>query len=159
MANAFITGNRNNSNTQLFEDIAEFHERFGLKYDGPPTDLRHMRKGAQLQAFRRKFITEEFIEFIRAEAKEDAKEELDACVDMVYVILGYCYLRGWNFAAAWDRVHEANMTKERVPEGDPRARSPWDVVKPPGFVPPDHSDLVRIPDATALLDAYYQSKQ
>lgn len=150
MENPFVNSMENpfvniasSSPSNAGEDIIAFHEKFGLAYDGPPRDLRYTEPdGAKLQEFRRKFITEEFIEFLRAEAKECAEEELDACVDMVYVILGYCYLRGWDFATAWDRVHAANMTKERVLPGDPRARSPWDVCKPPGFVPPNLIDLV-----------------
>lgn len=131
--------NRPNRDSFL-KDIRAFHEKFDLAYDGPPRDLRLV--DPRLQAFRRKFITEEFIEFLRAEAKEDAKEELDGCIDMMYVILGYCYLRGWDVHEAWDRVHAKNMTKVRVLPDDPRARSPWDVCKPLGFISPDLSDLV-----------------
>lgn len=125
----------------ILNEIREFHEKFQIAYDGPPRDLRLV--DPKLQAFRRKFITEEFIEFIRAEAKEAAEDELDGCVDMVYVILGYCYLRGWDFFGAFLTVHEKNMEKMRVAPDDPRARSPWDVIKPPGWTPPDLSAFVR----------------
>ena len=137
--NQFNRPNRN----EFLSDIRKFHEKFDLGYEGPPRDLRLTEPyGAKLQKFRRNFINEEYLEFVRAEAKEDAAEELDACVDMMYVILGYCYLRGWDVGEAWDRVHRSNMTKERVPANDQRARSPWDVCKPIGFKPPDLSDLV-----------------
>lgn len=136
----------NLTSPDFLADIQEFHEHFNLAYDGPPRDLRHAYPGTdlgpKLQEFRRKFITEEFVEFLRAEAKEDAAEEFDACLDMIYVILGYCYLRGWPVAHGWDRVHAANMTKVRVAPDHPQARSAWDVRKPAGFVPPNLSDLV-----------------
>jgi glutamine synthetase len=46
-------------------------------------------------------IAEEYQEFL--DANYDV-EELDACMDMIWVILGYCYMRGWNVEGAWNEV-------------------------------------------------------
>lgn len=127
--------------TEMLQNIAEFHTKFGLDYRGRPRDLP-----PKLQKFRDDFITEEFLERVRAQGIADKEErdekDLDACVDLVYVVMGYCYLRGWDFDKAWSRVHERNMKKERVLPNDPRARSEWDVVKPVGWTPASLKDLI-----------------
>lgn len=113
-----------------WQDIKDFHEKFGLEYSGPPRDLTK-----DLASFRLGFIFEELDELIVAETKADV---LDALVDLVYVIMGTAYLQGFNFQEAWNRVHAANMAKTRGPS----ARSQdFDVIKPEGWRPPDLSDL------------------
>lgn len=149
-------------NPDVFDDIAQFHEKFGLEYNDDPRNLE-----PALQAFREKFILEEFAEFQRAVSDEHAilqnaylnfaepeapllneelvrarEQQLDAVVDLIYVLLGYAYLRGWYVPEAWRRVHEKNMLKERVAPHDPKARSVWDVVKPAGWKPAELKDLV-----------------
>lgn len=142
----------------VFHDIAAFHEQFDLRYEGDPRTLP-----PRLQAFREKFILEEFAEFQRAVFDEHAatedcllrytpveqstavnkarEQQLDAIVDLMYVLLGYAYLRGWYVPEAWRRVHEKNLLKRRATAQEPR-RSEWDVVKPEGWTPADLSDLV-----------------
>jgi predicted HAD superfamily Cof-like phosphohydrolase len=123
------------SNPNLIQDIEEFHAKFGLQYSGPPRTLE-----TQLELFRMKFFEEEYNELVGAETDED---KLDACVDLVYIILGYCHLRGWNFAEAWRRIQAANMQKVRARSNDMSKRgSSYDVVKPKGWVAPSLKDLV-----------------
>lgn len=149
-------------NPDVFYDIVEFHEKFDLEYNGDPRNLEPW-----LQAFREKFILEEFTEFMRAVSDEHAilqdvylnfaepeapliheeltrarEQQLDAVVDLIYVLLGYAYLRGWYVPEAWRRVHAKNLLKERVAPDHPRARSPWDVVKPAGWKAAELKDLV-----------------
>jgi predicted HAD superfamily Cof-like phosphohydrolase len=138
-------------------DIRQFHEYFGLEYTGKPRTL-----GGGLGSFRNNFMHEELEEY------EDAWEELidridgqwpypdndgkitklletqlDSLVDLVYVVLGTAYLQGFNFKEAWRRVHEANMMKVRAErDSDSKRGSTFDVIKPEGWQPPDHSDLV-----------------
>lgn len=138
----------------LIRDVELFHEKFGLEYYGPPRELC-----TDLQRFRMKFIQEEHGEFVRAmldeiypnyyaelsigEWQKKAREQqLDAICDLIYVLIGYAHLRGWDLREAWSRVQKANMTKVRAGQYNSQARSPWDVVKPKNFFPPDHSDLV-----------------
>ena len=59
----------------------------------------------------RDLIVEEFTEFINAFNAEDNVEQLDACMDMIWVILGYCYMKGWNVDAAWKEVARSNLAK------------------------------------------------
>ncbi len=73
----------------------------------------------------------------------DLEKQLDALVDLMYVLLGTSYLQGFDLKEAWNRVHAANMTKIRTERADDSKRgSVYDVVKPEGFRPPDLSDLV-----------------
>lgn len=141
----------------MFKDIKDFHEKYGLQYNDKPRLL-----GDEMSEFRIKFMHEELAEYIDAVSKAnamlstqsilpDAKDSfngemakaLDALVDLAYVALGTAYLHGFDFQAAWDRVHAANMQKVRAEKaGDSKRGTSFDVIKPPGWVAPDHTDLV-----------------
>lgn len=142
------------------QDICEFHEKFGLNYQGPPRSLPK-----DIGDFRQRFLQEELIEYMDHSSEADFEksappegldyasysfhlgEQLDALVDLVYVALGTSYLHGFNFKEAWRRVHEANMRKIRAPSAkDSKRGSTYDVVKPEGWQAPDHSDLVECND-------------
>lgn len=133
-------------------DVAEFHRKFNLEYDGKP---RFLPDG--IAAFRQKFLVEELTEYETHIHDSDAidlanAEEvtptlegaLDALVDLVYVAIGTAHLHGFDFREAWRRVHAANMAKVRASSdgGDSKRGSSFDVVKPPGWVAPSHADLV-----------------
>lgn len=144
----------------LTRDIREFHEKFELTYKGKPRSLP-----IDLLTFRLKFLLEELEEYeLNATALADQllpdfigrddgmilinlERALDALVDLVYVALGTSYLHGFNFDEAWRRVHHANMQKVRAPsaeasEASSGRGSTYDVIKPPGWEPPRHVDLV-----------------
>lgn len=75
----------------------------------------------------------------RVEALSDA---LDGFVDLEYVLLGTVLQMGYGavYDEAWRRVHEKNMLKEI---GVKPSRGYFkDVIKPPGWTPPDLQDLV-----------------
>lgn len=143
---------------EMFQDIAEFHRRFGLEYKGPPRALP-----LDLGVFRTGFIAEELSEYVSPKQEhhdrlvglvksyyEDMRhgvtleKQFDALIDMVYVAMGTAYLQGFAFDEGWRRVHEANMKKVRAMDASHSTRnSTHDVVKPPGWTPPDLSDLVK----------------
>lgn len=138
-------------------DIRQFHEKFGLEYNGKPRSLV-----GELLRFRTHFAREELMEYEDAAAEmadridfvwpyPDNSEkmpqlletQLDSLVDLVYVVLGTAYLQGFNFKEAWRRVHEANMNKVRAERAsDSKRGSTFDVIKPEGWQPPSHADLV-----------------
>ena len=105
----------------------------------------------------------------RPGAEHDLEGALDALVDLQYVLLGTAYLMGLLndkkvvdevdegddglpklyprvaviFEEAWDRVHKANMKKQRSLRGDKAKRGgQYDVVKPAGWKAPELSDLL-----------------
>lgn len=145
----------------LFADIKAFHDRFALTYDGPP---RILEDG--LAQFRVGFMGEELGEYAFGTSTEvdifntrrlitmlkdntapqtvPLDKQFDALIDLVYVALGTAYLQGFDFNEGWRRVHEANMRKVRaLRESDSARGRTYDVVKPPGFIPADLSDLVK----------------
>jgi predicted HAD superfamily Cof-like phosphohydrolase len=122
-----------------YQDIIAFHVKFDIAYTGEPRFLP-----PDLQEFRLKFLSEELTEYEEALADGELADALDALVDLVYVALGTAHLHGFDFNEAWRRVHAANMGKIRAPSADASKRgSVFDVIKPEGWVPPDHTDLVR----------------
>lgn len=144
------------------KDIRDFHEKFGLLYDGRPRALPK-----DVAQFRDKFLLEELNEWQlhqglaydettsppafrdSANYSYHLEEVLDAFVDLAYVLFGTVHLHGMDgvFAEAWNRVHEANMKKVRASSASESKRgSSLDVVKPEGWEPPRHGDLVEIND-------------
>lgn len=130
----------------VFGDVVTFHKKFGIQYDGPPRG----REG-DLFKFRDHRFHEEIQEIREAIVASQAPEELDGYVDLIYIILGTCHLRGWDFNEAWRRVHEKNMQKERASTKNPGKYGALgdkvDIVKPEGWTPPDMTDLVVIKKA------------
>jgi len=84
----------------------------------------------------RDLIVEEFTEFINAFNAEDDVEQLDACMDMIWVILGYCYMKGWDVDAAWKEVACSNLAKINSETGKVIKREDGKVLKPEGWTPP-----------------------
>lgn len=122
----------------LHQDLIDFHTKFGLVYEGPPRNLPQ-----DLFEFRKKFLQEELDEYIEAEELDDREKMLDSLVDLVYVAIGTAQLHGFDFNEAWRRVQAANMAKVRCErESDSARGTTYDVIKPPGWVAPDLSDLV-----------------
>lgn len=115
-------------NYDLIQDVFEFANKFGFAYEGPARELPPAQR-----TLRYNRLVSEMDEFVQAFEKGDHTGQLDALVDLVYVAIGTAIAHGWDFDRAWSRVHKANMTK---------IRDGIDVIKPPGFVHPDLSDLV-----------------
>jgi predicted HAD superfamily Cof-like phosphohydrolase len=76
---------------------------------------------------------------------------LDGLVDLLYIIAGTVRFFGLHtvgptgvrFHEAWRRVQQCNMRKVRTARpADSKRGSGFDVVKPEGWVGPDHKDLV-----------------
>jgi predicted HAD superfamily Cof-like phosphohydrolase len=127
----------------LYDDVAEFHRKFGLstRGDGPPE-----LPDEDTWDFRLKFLLEEIEEAQDAYHAGDLPKFLDALVDLVYVALGTAHLGHLPFDEAFEEVHKANMKKEKA-EGstDPRSKRAHrlDVVKPEGWRPPDLERVLR----------------
>jgi predicted HAD superfamily Cof-like phosphohydrolase len=119
------------------KDIREFHEKFEINYDGPPRTL-----DLDLADFRIKFMMEEIKEYVLAHENNDMEGMLDALVDLIYVAAGTAHLHGFPLSTAWTRVHYANMQKIRGSRETSKRNSPYDVVKPEGWQPPNLKDLV-----------------
>jgi len=129
-------------NEDLLADVVAFHYKFNQLYEGPP---RHLPP--DLARFRFSFSREEHHELGTALEAGRANLVVDALLDKIFVDLGTLSLMGVDVNEAWRRVVRANMSKvlaARAPEGSQVSGRDmaYDIVKPPGFEPPDHRDLV-----------------
>ena len=122
---------------EIMDDIKEFHRMFEITYYGVPRTL-----DKDMADFRISFMMEEVKEYIMAHETGDLEGMMDALIDLIYVAAGTAYLHGFNMPEGWARVHEANMNKIKGTAENSKRNSPYDVVKPEGWVPPDLSDLV-----------------
>lgn len=127
-----------------FDDVGDFHEKFNLDnvtYHGAsPRDL-----DPDVLAFRIEFLREELKEFEDACAAGSEAGKFDALLDLVYVALGTAQLLGYPWQRGWVAVQHANMRKVRAASdgSDSKRGSAYDVVKPPGWEPPDLESILR----------------
>ena len=126
-----------NHKTLLSSQAQEFREAYHLT----PSS------SALIRSRQRNLITEEFKEFLEAEAtlylssgkvREDCLKEL---ADLVYVCYQYAVNMGWDLDEAMYRVHQSNMSKLDE-EGKPIYREDGKVLKGPNYKPPNLEDLV-----------------
>jgi predicted HAD superfamily Cof-like phosphohydrolase len=91
----------------------------------------------------KKLIQEEVAEFWEAEAACDDTEMLDACFDMIWVIVGYARSRGWDMDAAWVEGAKSNLSKIDPNTGLVRRREDGKILKPEGWKEPDFAQFVK----------------
>jgi predicted HAD superfamily Cof-like phosphohydrolase len=87
-------------------------------------------------------IEEEFKEFIEAIQQNDDVEQLDACMDMIWVILGFCYMKNFNVEGAWKEVARSNLDKIDKTTGKVIKRHDGKILKPAGWHPPNISGIL-----------------
>lgn len=123
----------------VFKDLADFHIKYGVpRYTPNPTTLDF-----ETQDFRRKFLQEELDEYDEAIARDDLPEQIDALLDLVYIAVGTLDIMGVNSQRHWNEIQRANMSKERAKHASQSKRgSSLDVIKPEGWVGPDHISIL-----------------
>ena len=92
----------------------------------------------QAQLYHR-LINEEYNEFIKARNENDDVETLDACFDMMWVIIGYMLSKGYDVENAWDEGARSNLAKIDSATGKVIKRDDGKVLKPDGWKKPDFS--------------------
>lgn len=126
--------------TNLIQDIADMHRKFGVNPIIEKLDKEKLR--AYLE-FRIRFLDEELNETKKAIAEGDADGIVDGLTDLVVVAIGTLDAFGVDAQTAWDRVHSANMTKSPgVKASRPNPFGLPDLIKPADFKSPDHKDNV-----------------
>ena len=85
----------------------------------------------------RNLIVEEFWEFKQWDDRNNDTERLDACMDMIWVILGYCKMKGFDVDGAWAEVARSNLDKIDSATGKVIKRADGKVLKPEGWKPPE----------------------
>jgi len=87
-------------------------------------------------------IKEEFEELLVANYENDEIERLDACMDLIWVTLGYCIAKGYNVNGAWNEVAYSNLVKINPETGKVIKNENGKVMKPEGWTPPNLSKFV-----------------
>jgi len=80
-----------------------------------------------------------FKEFIDAHWNRDEVEMLDGCMDLIWVTLGFCHMKGYDVVGAWDEVLKSNMAKVDPVTRKVKRREDGKILKPEGWKPPDLS--------------------
>jgi hypothetical protein len=120
------------------EDMFNMHDHYGIHdivNDFKPEQLR------ALMEFRLGCMREELNETDLAFADKDADGFVDGIIDLVVFAVGTLDLLQVDFSEAWYRVYEANMNKSvGIKATRPNPLGLPDLVKNPGWVPPNHED-------------------
>lgn len=119
--------------------VVEFQRAMGLPVLSTATALPKERIPLRIQ-----LIEEEFEELREALYREDLVETADACVDLLYVVLGLMVETGLDARVLFDEVHRSNMSKFGE-DGKPIIAGPNDpdgifegrVKKGPNYFKPD----------------------
>jgi predicted HAD superfamily Cof-like phosphohydrolase len=124
--------------TKVFTDVSVFLSAVGQ--DSPP----FVADESDQSRLYKKLIDEEYGEFIEAWQANDEVEKIDACFDMMWVIVGYMKSRGWNCENIWDEGAKSNLAKIDPMTGRV-IRRPEDgkILKPAGWAPPDFSKFTK----------------
>ena len=87
-------------------------------------------------------IKEEIKEFWDADEANDDVERLDACFDMIWVIVGYARSRGWDINKAWEHGAGTNLAKIDSETGLVRRREDGKILKPEGWQEPNFKQFI-----------------
>ena len=120
-----------------FEDV----EKFLVAVGQTPPEVPLPGDSATSNLYK-KLIKEEIEEFWEAEAVGDDAEMLDACFDMIWVIVGYARSRGWDLNRAWVEGAATNLSKIDPETGLVRRREDGKILKPEGWKEPDFKQFV-----------------
>lgn len=119
--------------TKVFTDVTMF-----MLASGQTTNFDNEE---QAQLYHR-LINEEYNEFIKARNQKDNVETLDACFDMIWVIVGYMLSKGYDIEGAWDEGARSNLAKIDETTGKVIKRADGKVLKPDGWQKPDFSKYI-----------------
>jgi hypothetical protein len=119
-------------------DIEDMHSHYG--FHDRVKDMTRDQLRAMLE-FRYRFLQEELKEMGDSIDTNDPEGVVDALIDLCVVAIGTLDLYEVNAHKAWDKVHSANMAKRiGIKASRPNPLGLPDLVKPEGWVGPDHSN-------------------
>jgi predicted HAD superfamily Cof-like phosphohydrolase len=124
--------------TKVFTDVTVF-----LKAVGQETPAFPQPTVSDQAELYKKLIEEEYSEFIEADNNNDDVERIDACFDMMWVIVGYMKSRGWDCENIWDEGAKSNLSKIDPVTGLVKRREDGKILKPEGWKPPDFTKFVK----------------
>jgi predicted HAD superfamily Cof-like phosphohydrolase len=116
----------------VLNDNKRMQKHFGM--DREPLTLEQLKFRVQ------SLLNEEMGEALEALDDKNAEELVDAHIDLMVIALGNLYLMGVDINKAWKEVYRANMSKVRGVKPGREESGGFDLMKPEGWVPPNHSD-------------------
>lgn len=117
-------------------DIRVMHSKYGVR---PAVDKMDKETLESFLQFRLNFLQEELDETQNAYFEDDPTEIVDGLIDLCVVAIGTLDAFGVDVQKAWLEVLRANMQKEvGVKEGRPNPLGLPDLIKPEGWVAPNH---------------------
>ena len=119
-----------------FEQVKIMYEHFGFIERGQ--QIPHLLDD-NLTNFKLHHLHEELTELQTAYANKDLPEVADALVDLVVVVMGLAAMHGLPWEDLFDRVHQANMSKQ---VGTGKRGHTVDLIKPEGWKKPDLSKVL-----------------
>jgi predicted HAD superfamily Cof-like phosphohydrolase len=90
------------------EDVRTFHKKFDILSNDKPAMLTKRKLQERIEC-----MQEELDEFKKAVNEQNFLEQADALIDLVYFAKGTAVMMGLPWAALWDDVQRANLSKER----------------------------------------------
>jgi predicted HAD superfamily Cof-like phosphohydrolase len=123
--------------SKVFTDVEVFLSACGQKHPNFPSEPN------ELSDLYLKLIDEEYNEFAEAVSDNNDAEQLDACFDMMWVIIGYMKARGWDCETAWDEGAKSNLSKINPTTGMVFRREDGKILKPEGWKPPNFEKFVK----------------
>ena len=126
--------------TKVFTDVQMFMRACDHLTPSVPSDQ------TALSELYKSLIDEEYSEFQAAFDNDNDAEQLDACFDMIWVIVAYAKTRGWDIDKAWDEGAKSNLFKIDSMTGKVIRREDGKVLKPKGWEPPDFKKFVEKPE-------------
>jgi predicted HAD superfamily Cof-like phosphohydrolase len=124
--------------SKVFTDVSVFLAAVGQEVPSAPQQT----VSTQAELYKT-LIKEEVEEFWEAEAASDDVEQIDACFDMMWVIIGYMKSRGWDCENIWDEGAKSNLSKIDPTTGLVRRREDGKILKPEGWKPPDFARFTK----------------
>lgn len=124
--------------SKVFTDVTVFLAAVGQEIPSVP-----QQKVSDQAELYKKLIKEEVEEFWEAEAVSDDIEQIDACFDMMWVIIGYMKSRGWDCEGIWDEGAKSNLSKIDATTGKVIRREDGKILKPEGWKPPDFTRFTK----------------
>lgn len=128
-------------NYNMVEDIVDMHDKFAVhEWVMKQVEEKNYDKLRKFLQFRINFLKEELNETSTAFAEANPEEIVDGLIDLMVVAIGTLDAFQVDIFEAWGQVNAANISKEVGIKADrPNPLGLPDLVKPTGWVGPDHT--------------------
>lgn len=125
------------------KDMHDMHTKYGVRdWMQQQINTGNRENLKKFLEFRINFLEEELNETKSAFKYRNAEEIVDGLIDLCVIAIGTLDAFGAKPYEAWDEVFRANMNKEiGIKETRPNPLGLPDLIKPPGWKGPDHTDL------------------